>query len=225
MGMTPYPDRRAAGRALAQLLDDYRNAPDLLVLALPRGGVPVADEVARRLGATLDILVVRKVGVPGQPEVAMGAIASVAGSIETVTNDDVMRQLGAFGGDTAAFAGVAVREEIELRRREREYRSGHPVPELVGRTVILVDDGLATGASMRAAVLAARHDAPSRLIVAVPVALGDTESELRQVADDVVCPWIATGLHAVGQAYESFDQTTDDEVRSILALAWNGPVR
>ena len=223
MDREPYRDRRDAGRILAELVARYRGTPGLLVLALPRGGLPVADEVARRLGASLDILVVRKIGIPGQPEVAMGAMASVAGSIETVENDDVIRQLGTFGGDRTGFAEVAAREEIELRRRQREYRAGHPALELAGRTVILVDDGLATGATMRAAVQVVRQNDPLRVVVAVPVALGNTELEMRQVADDVVCPWSATGLHAVGHAYEIFDQTTDDEVRAILEDAWDHP--
>lgn len=224
MDREPYRDRRDAGRILAELVAGYRGTPGLLVLALPRGGLPVADEVARRLGASLDILVVRKIGIPGQPEVAMGAMASVAGSIETITNDDVLRQLGRNGRGDPDFAAVAAREELELRRRQRSYRAGRPVPELTGRTVILVDDGLATGATMRAAVRAARAGHPLRVVVAVPVALAGTESELRDVADDVVCPWSATRLHAVGQAYEAFDQTTDDEVRAILDAAWDRPV-
>ncbi|RNE63931.1 phosphoribosyltransferase [Cryobacterium tepidiphilum] len=220
MKRMPYADRRDAGRVLAGLLQDYAGAPGLLVLALPRGGVPVAGEVARVLGGDLDILVVRKIGVPDQPEVAMGAMAAVADAIETVQNDDVMRQLRMLGWDAAGFGEVAAREEIEMRRRQQAYRAGRPAPHLEGRTVILVDDGLATGATMRAAVLAVRRHHPLRIIVAVPVALGDTESEMRQLADDVVCAWSATRLHAVGQAYEVFDQTTDDEVRAILDVAW-----
>lgn len=220
MNRSPYADRRDAGRVLAGLLEDYRGAAGLLVLALPRGGVPVADEVVRRLGGELDILVARKIGVPGQPEVAMGAIASVADAIETTTNDDVVRQLRMLGWDTAGFAEVGAREELELRRRQHAYRAGRPAPALEGRTVILVDDGLATGATMRAAVLAARREHPLRLVVAVPVALGDTGSRIRELADDVVCAWSATRLHAVGQAYDEFDQTTDDEVRAMLDAAW-----
>jgi predicted phosphoribosyltransferase len=220
MHRMPYADRRDAGRALAELLQGYRDAPGLLVLALPRGGLPVADEVAGALGADLDIVLVRKIGLPTRPEVAMGAMASVAGSIETVVNEDVMRQLRAYGGDGAAFAEVAEREEIELRRRQQAYRAGRPAPVLAGRTVILVDDGLATGATMRAAVRAVRAGSPHRIVVAVPVALGNTESELGEVADEVVCRWSARRLHAVGQAYDVFDQTTDDEVRGILDAAW-----
>lgn len=223
MERMPYADRRDAGRVLAGLLQDYRDAPGLLVLALPRGGVPVAGEVARLLGADLDILVARKIGVPGQPEVAMGAMAAVAGTIETVENDDVMRQLQRLGSDTAGFTEVAAREEIELRRRQQAYRGGRPAPDLAGRTVILVDDGLATGATMRAAARAVRREDPLRIIIAAPVALGDTGAAMRQEADEVVCAWSASRFNAVGQAYDTFDQTTDAEVRAILNAADSGP--
>jgi len=189
------------------------------VLALPRGGVPVAAEVADALGGALDILVVRKVGVPGQPEVAMGAIASVAGTIETVRNEEVLRQLRMLGWDAAEFDDVAAREATELRRRQEAYRAGRPAPDLAGRTVILVDDGLATGATMRAAVQAVRREDPLRVTVAVPVALGDTAERLRRVADEVVSAWSPEWLRSVGQAYQDFDQTTDDEVRGILSAA------
>lgn len=221
MTRAPYADRGEAGRVLAGLLQHYRGLPGLLVLALPRGGVPVAAEVAGALGGTLDILVVRKVGMPGQPEVAMGAIASVAGTIETVENEEVLRQLRARGWDAAGFDEVAGREEIELRRRQEAYRAGRPAPDLAGRTVLLVDDGLATGATMRAAVQAVRRDAPARVVVAVPVALGDTSRRLGRVADEVVSAWSPEWMPSVGQAYQRFDQTTDDEVRGILDGAWN----
>jgi len=220
MNRTPYADRGDAGRVLARALHSYRRAPGLVVLALPRGGVPVAAVVADELGCPLDILAVRKVGMPDQPELAMGAIASVTEAVETVTNEEVLRQLRRRGRDVSGFDDVVAREMVELRRRQQAYRAGRPAPELAGRTVILVDDGLATGATMRAAVRAARREKPRRVVVAAPVALGDTASELARVADGVVCPWVAPHLNAVGQAYERFDQTTDAEVRRILDAAW-----
>jgi len=212
-----YTDRRDAGRELAAMLDGQRGVEGLIVLGLPRGGVPVANEIARALDAPLEVLVVRKVGLPEQPEVAMGAIASIAGTIETVRNPDVLAH--AHGTPDEVFGRVASVEAAELRRRQDAFRGDRPPLELDGRTVVLVDDGIATGATMRAALTAARAAAPARLIVAVPVALSDTARRMGELADEVVCAWEARQLWAVGEAYRDFTQTTDDEVRRILAEA------
>lgn len=209
-----YADRRDAGRQLAEALEEYRNEPELLVLALPRGGVPVAFEVAAALEAELDLLIVRKLGAPGQPELAMGAIAS--GGVE-VLNRDLMRDLGV---DTDAMERIRRQERDELGRRERAYRETRDPPRIEGRCVIIVDDGLATGASMRAAVQAVRSAAPLRLVVAVPVASPDAIDDLASDADAVVCPLQPSLFNAVGRWYEDFTQTTDDEVRRLLADAW-----
>jgi erythromycin esterase-like protein/predicted phosphoribosyltransferase len=208
-----FRDRRDAGRALAGLLEHYRNRPDVIVLGLPRGGVPVAYEVAMALSAPLDIFVVRKLGVPGREEVAMGAIAS--GGV-VVLNDDVVRGLGI---SPEVIQQVAEREGRELVRREQAYRQGRPMPDLAGRTVILVDDGLATGASMRAAIQALRQLKPGRIVVAVPAAPESTCSELSEVVDEVVCATTPSPFFAVGQSYWNFDQTTDEEVRNLLRAA------
>ncbi|MGX9348004.1 phosphoribosyltransferase [Microbacterium sp. KNMS] len=207
-----FADRAEAGRALADLLADLRGTPDLLVLGLPRGGVPVAAEVARALGAELDVLVARKLGHPAQPEVAMGAIAAVG-------RDDLAAVENPAIADPSAMAGVRADEEVELRRRQRAYRDGRPPVRIDGRVVVLVDDGLATGATMRAAVAAVRAGSPARVIVAVPVALGTTADDIAREADEVVCAWAAEGLWAVGAAYDRFDQTSDDEVCELLARA------
>ncbi len=214
-----YIDRRDAGVVLAERLEGYRRTTGLLVLGLPRGGVPVAAEVALALDATLDVLVVRKVGVPNMPEVAMGAIASIAGTIETAENVNVMAQLSKLGWGSDVFSEVATREEVELVRRQGAYRAGRPALELTDRVVILVDDGLATGATARAAVAAARREHPARLVVAVPVGSREACADIGQVADDVLCAWMPDDFAAVGQAYENFDQTSDDEVRQILGAA------
>ena len=208
-----FRDRRDAGRALAGLLEHYRNRPDVIVLGLPRGGVPVAYEVAMALSAPLDIFVVRKLGVPGREEVAMGAIAS--GGV-VVLNDDVVRGLGI---SPEVIQQVAEREGRELVRREQAYREGRPMPDLTGRTVILVDDGLATGASMRAAIQALRQLKPGRIVVAVPAAPESTCTELSEVVDEVVCATTPSPFFAVGQSYWNFDQTTDEEVRDLLRAA------
>jgi predicted phosphoribosyltransferase len=207
---TPYRDRRQAGAALADNLSHYRNRDDLAALALPRGGVPVADEVARALQAPLDIFVVRKLGAPGHEELAMGAIAS--GGVR-VLNEDTIHW---YRLSAAAIDEVARRELAELERRERVYRQGRPLIDVSGRTVILVDDGLATGATMHAAVLAARRLDPSRIVVAVPVGARESCVALAAVADEVVCPLVPPSLSAVGLWYEDFSQTTDEEVRDIL---------
>jgi len=187
--------------------------PDLIVLALPRGGVPVAYEVARALGAPLDVFVVRKLGVPGHEEYAMGAIAT--GGVR-VLNEELVRTLGM---PERVLDAVAAREQQELARRERLYRGQRQPPEVRGRTVILVDDGLATGATMQAAVKALRRLQPARIVVAVPTASPDTCEQLRTEADEVICATTPEPFHAVGLWYQDFSQTTDDEVRELLARA------
>jgi predicted phosphoribosyltransferase len=210
-------DRADAGRRLAsELAGDYgadAGRGDVLVLALPRGGVPVAYEVARALGAPMDVFLVRKLGVPGHEELAMGAIAS--GGVQ-VLNEEVVRTLGI---SPEVIGRVAEREGAELRRREREYRDARPMPDVHGKTVILVDDGLATGSTMRAAAAALRRLGPARLVVAVPVAAPETCEEFRSEVDEVVCALTPEPFHAVGLWYEDFSQTTDAEVRDLLARA------
>jgi predicted phosphoribosyltransferase len=209
-----FADRTEAGQRLAHALHAYANRDDLLVLALPRGGVPVAFEVARTLGAPLDLLLVRKLGVPRQEELAMGAIAS--GGIQ-VLNREVIAATGV--GDTEIQAAVA-RERRELERRETAYRGERPAPEITGRCVILVDDGLATGATMRAALAALRPQHPAALVVAVPVAPPDVLARLRAEADDVVCVAAPESFFAIGAWYRDFSQLDDDRVRALLARAW-----
>ena len=209
-----FHDRRDAGRALATKLLRYGGRPGLLVLALPRGGVPVGYEVAQALGAPLDVFIVRKLGVPGQDELAMGALAS--GDV-IVLNDDIVRALQI---PPRAIDQVARRERAELLRREREYRGDRgPPPAVRGRTVVLVDDGLATGSTMRAAAAALRRQAPARLVVAVPVAAEQTCDQFRDEVDDVVCARTPEPFVAVGVWYEDFAQTTDAEVRDLLSRA------
>jgi len=205
-------NRRDAGRQLAVKLQSYAADPRILVLGLPRGGVPVAYEVARALHAPLDVFVVRKLGVPGHRELAMGAIAS--GGMR-VLNADVINSLGI---NRDAVESVAARELLELDRQQRSYRGGGPLPELAGRTLIVVDDGLATGSTMLAAVRALRQSDPQRIVVAVPVAAGETVRSLRKEAD-VVCLSAPPEFHAVSTWYEDFSQTTDEEVRDLLASA------
>ena len=207
---TPFSDRRAAGRDLAGRLGRYAGGTDVVVLALPRGGVPIAYEVAEALGAPLDLFLVRKLGTPGHRELAMGAIAS--GGIRVV-NDEVVRL---YRIPPAIIDAVAEEEQRELERREEIYREGRaPVP-LKGRIVILVDDGLATGSTMRAAVRAVRAQQPSRVVVAVPVGARETCVELGHLADEVICARMPEPFNAVGQWYLDFDQTTDDEVSQLL---------
>lgn len=206
-----FRNRAEAGRRLAERLDGYRGRPDTLVLALPRGGVPVAVEVARALEAPLDVFLVRKLGLPGQEELAIGAIAS--GGIRFL-NEDLVRTIGV-PEDT--IAAIAAREQVELERRERVYRGDRPAAKLAGRAVILVDDGLATGASMHAAVMAARQQGAARIVVAVPVAPPETCAEFRNVADDVVCVETPEPFRAVGLWYVDFDEVSDQEVRDLLA--------
>jgi predicted phosphoribosyltransferase len=206
-----FRNRTDAGRQLAAKLAAYTNRPGVLVLALPRGGVPVACEVARALGAPLDVFLVRKLGVPGYEELAMGAVAT--GGVR-VLNDEIVRGLGISDHEIDA---AAARELQELARRERLYRGDRPLPDIAGRTVILVDDGLATGATMRAAIAAVRQQQPARIVVAVPTASPDTCEVLKAEADDVVCAMTPEPFLAVGHWYEDFTQTTDDEVRELLA--------
>ena len=211
MKQRPFRDRREAGQLLATKLTAYANRPDVLVLALPRGGVPVAYEVARSLGAPLDIFLVRKLGVPGYEEFAMGAIAT--GGVR-VLNDQVVHGLGI---PDYIVDEVAASEQQELMRRERLYRGDRPAPDVRGRTVILVDDGLATGATMLAAIKALRQQQPGRIVVAVPTAAPETCEQLRTWADDVICAITPEPFHAVGLWYDDFSQTTDEEVRDLLA--------
>ncbi len=211
---TQYQDRPEAGRLLSQQVARDHRGEDVVVLALPRGGVPVAFEVAEALDAPLDLMLVRKLGVPGQEELAMGAIAS--GGVR-VLNEDVVQAL-AISPET--LEAVARDQEAELTRRERAYRGGRPYPELAGKTVVLVDDGLATGATMRAAVAATRQHRPRAVVVAVPVAPRETVEVLGQEADEVVCPATPEPFMGVGMWYEDFRQTSDDEVRDLLARSW-----
>src|SRR5213594_593344 len=206
-----FRDRREAGQLLATKLTAYANRPDVLVLALPRGGVPVAYEVARALNAPLDIFLVRKLGVPGYEELAMGAIAT--GGVR-VLNDQLV---GGLRIPDYIVDEVAASEQQELARRERLYRGDRPAPDVRGRSVILVDDGLATGATMLAAVKALRQQQPARIVVAVPTASPETCEQLRAEVDDIICAITPEPFHAVGLWYEDFSQTTDEEVRDLLA--------
>ena len=208
-----FRNRIDAGDRLAEKLEHYASRPDVIVLALPRGGVPVGYEVARTLGVPLDVFLVRKLGVPGREELAMGAIAS--GGVR-VLNEDVISELQI---PQHWVDLVAARELEELRRREAAYRDGRRAPDVCSKTVIVVDDGLATGASMRAAVAALRKLGPARIVVAVPVGAQQTCDEFRDVADEVVCAETPDPFYAVGSWYADFDQTTDDEVRALLADA------
>ncbi len=208
-----FRDRREAGRQLAQHLAAYANRPDVLVLALPRGGVPVAYEVARALHAPLDVFLVRKLGLPGHEEYAMGAIAS--GGVR-VLNPEVVDELHL---PDELINTVTRRELQELERRERTYRGDRPFPDVRGKTVILVDDGLATGSTMRAAAEALRRLGPARLIIAVPAGSPQTCAEFRDEVDEVVCAITPEPFYAVGLWYDDFSQTTDDEVRDLLAAA------
>jgi putative phosphoribosyl transferase len=209
--MVTFANRAAAGRSLAGHLAHLSGRDDLLVLGLPRGGMPVAAEVATALRAPLDVYVVRKLGVPGHAELALGAIGP--GGVR-VLNADVVR---AYRLDEAAITAVVERESAELSRREREYRGGGGLPvEVAGRTVVLVDDGLATGATMRAAVQAVRQSHPAHVVVAVPVAAASTLHDLESLADEVVAVQTPATFVAVGQWYDDFSQTTDAQVRDLL---------
>ena len=206
-----FANRREAGTVLARALAHLAGRDDVVVLGLPRGGIPVAAEVAKALGAPLDVFVVRKLGVPGHAELAMGAIAS--GGVR-VLNQDVVAWYRIPDGAIEVVARV---EQVELERRERAYRDGRALVPLAGRVVVLVDDGLATGSTMRAAVLAVRRLNPSRIIVAVPVGAPETCRTMRETADEVVCPSMPERFSAVGLWYDDFSQTSDEEVRQILA--------
>ncbi|HEY2970934.1 MAG TPA: phosphoribosyltransferase [Pyrinomonadaceae bacterium] len=210
-----YRDRIEAGKYLAAQLAHYANCDDVLVLALPRGGVPVAYEVAKALSAPLDIFLVRKLGVPGHEELAMGAIAT--GGVR-VLNDDVVEYLLIPAG---VIDSVAADELRELERRERAYRGNRPEPTVRGKTVILVDDGLATGSTMRAAAAALRQQSPARIVVAVPVSAPQTCDEYRMGVDEIVCATMPEPFYGVGQWYRDFSQTTDEEVRDLLEQARN----
>ena len=208
-----FADRREAGAVLAEHLRQFANRDDVTVLALPRGGVPVGYEVARALAARLDVFLVRKLGLPGHAELAMGAIAS--GGVR-VMNEGV---LASYPVPAAAIEAVARIERLELERRERAYRHERPLVPVEGQTVILVDDGLATGSTMRAAVLAVRRLGPARVVVAAPVGAWQTCQALREVADEIVCPMTPEPFVAVGLWYGDFSQTTDEDVRQLLARA------
>jgi predicted phosphoribosyltransferase len=208
-----FRDRYDAGEILAQRLREFAGRPDVIVLALPRGGVPVGYVVARELGVPLDVFVVRKLGTPGQTELAMGAIAS--GGIR-VLNRDVVDALGI---PDWSIEEVTRREEEELERREKKYRGDRPPLDVRGKTVILVDDGLATGSTMRAAAAALRKAGAARIVVAVPVASRATCDQLREEGNEVVCATTPEPFFAVGQWYKDFDQTTDEEVRELLDRA------
>ncbi len=215
--MFPFRDRAEAGRMLAETLREYANRDEVVVLALPRGGVPVGFEVAKALKAPLDVFVVRKLGLPGQEELAMGAIAS--GGVR-VLNRELIRAVGI---PNDVVEQVTQEEQRELERREREYRDGRPPVDVRGRTVILVDDGLATGSSMRVAVLALKKKEPTRIVVAVPVAPRESCAELEAVADRVVCAVTPEPFGGVGQWFADFSQTSDEEVRDLLRRAASFP--
>ena len=208
----PYRDRGEAGRKLAPLLDHYAGLPDVIVLGLPRGGVPVAYEVARALHVPLDIMLVRKLGVPGWEELAMGALAS-GGS--RVLNQDVIRGAGI---PVRVIEDVTAREQTELERRERLYRGDRRWPQLSGKTVILVDDGLATGSTMRAAIAAVRKQRPTRIVVAVPTSSPRTCEEIAAEVGECVCAETPEYFYAVGQSYEQFPPVSDEEIQDLLAL-------
>ncbi len=211
---TLLPDRAAAGRSLVGPLLKYSRRPDVIVLALPRGGVPVAYEVATALDVRLDLMLVRKLGVPSHQEFAMGAIAS--GGIQFV-NEGTLR---AYSIDRATLDAVVARETRELSRREQVYRATRPPVQLNGQVVLLIDDGLATGASMRAAIQAVRLQAPSRIVVAVPVAPLETAETLRMEVDELICPLTPGWFMSIGCWYMDFSQTSDEEVIDLLQRAW-----
>jgi predicted phosphoribosyltransferase len=211
--MQLFADRADAGRQLADALAEYAGDPSVIVLALPRGGVPIGYEIARRLGAPLDVYVVRKLGVPGHEELAMGALASDG---TCVVDDELIASLGI---EPAALEEVIRREFGELRRREVAYRDARPESDITGKTVIVVDDGLATGATMRAAATALRQRRPAAIVAAVPVAAPRTVASLRGLVDRVVYVQTPEPFHAVGLYYQNFEQTGDDEVRVLLSKA------
>lgn len=209
----PYADRLRAGDELAHALGGYAGRADVVVLGLPRGGVPVAARVAGALNAPLDIVLVRKIGAPGRSELAMGAVAAVGPDIEVIRNEYVLARLRP---SPDQFDAACAREIEALRRREERYRAGRAVVDVAGKTVLLVDDGLATGSTMRAAVAAVRRRSPTRVVVAAPIGARRACADLAAVADEVVCPWQPEPFGAVGQGYGDFTETGDDEVISLL---------
>ena len=208
-----FRNRSEAGQLLARALEQYKNRPDVLVLALPRGGVPVGYQVAKALNAPLDVFIVRKLGVPGHEELAMGAIAT--GGVR-VLSEPVIEQLNI---PPPVIDRVARREEEEIRRREYLYRGNNPPPNIQDKIVILVDDGLATGSTMKAAISALRRQNPKKIVVAVPTAPADTCEDLKREADEVICAATPEPFYAVGLWYEDFAQTTDDEVKELIRRA------
>jgi putative phosphoribosyl transferase len=208
--MEQYRDRSEAGIILAEHLKDYANKSNVIVLALPRGGVPVAFEIATALSIPLDIIIVRKLGVPGHKELAMGAIAS-GGTV--VFNESLMQQLCL---EQSSIDPVLKAEQKELERREVLYRGSRALPILLNKTIILVDDGIATGATMRAAVTALRKHKPDTIVIAVPVAARDTCEEMKKRVDKIVCPLMPINFYAVGLWYKKFPQTSDTEVIELL---------
>ncbi len=210
-----FRDRTEAGQVLARCLQQYKNQPDVLILGLPRGGVPVAYEVARELNAPLDVFIVRKLGVPGHEELGMGAIAT--GGVR-ILHEGIVREVGI---SPETIEAVSAREQAELERRERLYRGDRPAPTIKGRTVVIVDDGLATGSTMKAAIQAVRQQDPRQVIVAVPTAPSETCEQLKESAEHVVCPLTPEPFFAVGGSYVDFSQTTDEEVRELIASAAN----
>jgi putative phosphoribosyl transferase len=212
--LLPYKNRSQAGRELAEALQPYANRPDVLILALPRGGVPVAYEVAKALNIPLDLMLVRKLGLPGHEELAVGAIAT--GGIR-VLNTEVIEGMAI---SEAQIERIAAAELQELRRREKTYRGERPNAEVQGHGVIVIDDGLATGATMQAAIAAIRQQRPAEILVAVPVAPKDTVALLRNQADAVICPATPEPFLGVGRWYEDFTQITDAEVRDLLGRLW-----
>ena len=215
--MALFVDRHDAGKALAGTLARFAGVPGVMVLGLARGGVVVGYEVARALGVPLDAFIVRKLGVPGHAELAMGAIASVGNGSVRVLNQEVVRGLGI---DERTIEAVAAEETVEMVRREREYRGERAPADVLGKTVILVDDGLATGSTMRAAAVALRRLHPAKIVIAVPVGAAQTCRDIHDVADEVECANSAERFSGVGAWYEDFSETTDDEVRGLLEAGW-----
>jgi putative phosphoribosyl transferase len=208
-----FADRAEAGKRLAEALADYAGRTDVLVLALPRGGVPVAYEVARTLAVPMDLWLVRKLGVPGQEELAMGAIA---GNDTRVLNQDIINVLNI---DRATIEAVIVKEQAELERRNRLYRQGRPSPDIEGKTIVIIDDGLATGATMRAAIASLRQAGATRIIAAVPVGAASTCGKVERDADELVCLYTPEPFYGVGQWYNDFSQTSDESVLALLESA------
>ncbi|MFC5337016.1 phosphoribosyltransferase [Leucobacter denitrificans] len=221
----PYADRSAAGAVLAGVVAEALAAQGAegddppIVLALPRGGVPVAEPVAAALGVPLNVLIVRKLGMPGQPEVAMGAVAAVGETIVRVENPELAEAVRQWGADAKEAEQIEAAEVAELRRRRADYRRGRSDLDLADRTVLLVDDGVATGATALAAIRAARAAGAARVILALPVIVGSVPAAFLEEVDEVLCPWIAPRLHAVGMAYLDFRQVSDAEVLEILEQA------